>query len=361
MQRGSLKKVSYQGGKAWRGQWREAGKGRTRILGRCADLTRGDALAELNRIVAAVNGREARVAPMVDTLRQYTENEYLAQMTRQWKASTAATTEQIIESHILREIGARPLAAITRKELQALLDRKTADGLSFSVVAHIRWQLRAILRMAKSDGLIITEPAEALVTPLQKNTTDKRVIGPDDIVRAQMVHNLPERLMLRLAVCEGMRPGEIIGLQIGDIQADGIHIERRIYRGKVDTPKSARSRRLIPPTPATRELLAAYLELIGDGAPDRWLFASENPAKPVSYSNIYRRRMQPALAGVGLGHVNFQILRRSWVTEFSQVEEDPHVRARLGGQSVDVHENHYRQSKAEVLQASMNKLGKHLQ
>jgi integrase len=360
MQRGSLKPVKYQGAKAWRAQWREAGKGRTRILWRCADLSRGEARAELDRIVAAVSGREFQAAPIVDTLRQYTENEYLAQMTRRWKASTAATTEQIIETHILCEIGARPLAAITRKELQALLDRKTTDGLSFSVVAHIRWQLRAILRMAKSDGLITTEPAEALVTPTQA-TTDKRVIGPEDIVRAQMVHNLPERLILRLAVCEGMRPGEIVGLKIMDIQADGIHVERRIYRGKVDTPKSTRSRRLIPPTPATRELLVRYIELIGDGDPDCWLFASERGATPVSYSNIYRRRIQPALARVRLGYVNFQILRRSWVTEFSQVEEDPHVRARLGGHSVDVHENHYRQGKAEVLQASMDKLGKHLQ
>ncbi len=53
--------------------------------------------------------------------------------------------------------------------------------------------------------------------------------------------------------------------------------------------------------------------------------------------------IQPALEKVGLGHVNFQILRRSWVTEFSQVESDAHVRAQIAGHSVDVHENEYRQ------------------
>lgn len=360
MQTGSLKRVKLRGVNVWRAQWREDGKGRTRILGRCADVTRGDARAELDRIVTAVNGRPVPAAK-VDTLRDFTENEYLAQMTRSWKGSTAATTEQIIQTHILADLGTRPLSAVTRKELQALLDRKAAAGLSFSVVAHIRWQLRAILRMAKSDGLIATEPAEALVTPIRKTVTDKRVIGPEDIIRAQMVHELPERLMLRLAVCEGMRPGEIVGLQIGDIRADGIHIERRVYRGKVDTPKSSLSRRVVPPTPATRELLVTYLALIGETRPGAWLFASESGATPVSYSNVYRRRIQPALARVGLGHVNFQILRRSWVTEFSQVEDDPHVRARLGGHSVDVHENEYRQSKTDALRLSMDKLGKHLQ
>jgi integrase len=360
VQVGSLKKINLRGVNEWRGQWRENGKGRTRMLGRCADVTRGDARAELDRIVAAVNGRPANAAK-VDTVRQYTENEYLAIKTRQWKASTAATTEQIIQTHILAKIGARPISAINGKELQSHLDALVAAGLSFSVVAHVRWQLQAIFRMAKGDGLITVDPTGGPFTPLSKGTQDKRVIGPDEIMRAQMVQEIPERLILRLAVCEGMRPGEIVALQVHDIQADGIHVERRIYRGKIDTPKSNRSRRLIPLTPVSRELLNRYLDLTDATAPDAWLFASERKNSPISYSNVYRRRIQPALARIGLGYVNFQILRRSWVTEFSQVEEDSHVRAQIAGHSVDVHQNEYRQSKTEALQRSMDKLGKHLQ
>lgn len=361
MQRGSLKAVKYQGAKAWRAQWREDGKGRTRILGLCATLGRGDARAELDRIVAAVNAQAARASSSIDTMRRYTEDEYLSQMTRTWKASTASTTEQLIQTHVLAPLGQRPLATITRKELQAHLDSMAHSGLSYSVVARTRWQLRAIFRMAKSDGLIALEPAEALVVPIQKDQMDKRVIGPAEIIRAQMVHEIRERLILRLAVCEGMRPGEIVGLQIGDIRTDGIHIERRVYRGKLDTPKSARSRRLIPPTPVTRELLATYLTILGEKGLDAWLFASENQSMPLSYANVYRRRIQPALEKIGLGHVTFQILRRSWVTEYSQVEEDPHVRAQIAGHSADVDENTYRQGKIEALQRSMDKLGERLQ
>ena len=69
------------------------------------------------------------------------------------------------------------------------------------------------------------------------------------------------------------------------------------------------------------------------------MFPSEAGNTPLSYSNVFRRRMQPALASVGLGKVNFQVLRRTWVTEFSVAEKDPCVRAQLGGHSVDVHEN----------------------
>jgi hypothetical protein len=66
---------------------------------------------------------------------------------------------------------------------------------------------------------------------------------------------------------------------------------------------------------------------------------------PISYLNLYRREIQPALKLVGLGDVNYQILRRTWVTEFSVVEEDPFVRAQIAGHGVDVRQNDYRQGK----------------
>lgn len=267
MRRGSLRIVlDRHGVKLWRAQWRENGKGRTRILGRCLDVRRGDARAELDRIVTVVNGKPAPGNPS-DTVGQFVESEYLAQRSRQWKGSTAITTESLIKLHVINELGSRPLSSITRKELQALLDRKAAAGLSYSIVAHIRWQLRAIFQMAKNDGLISLEPAESLHVAVTK-AVDKRVIALEQIVRAQMALAIKERLIFRLAACEGMRPGEVVALQVGDITDRGISVERRVYCGQVDTPKSYKSRRVIPPTPATRDMLRSYIELIGETRPD---------------------------------------------------------------------------------------------
>lgn len=363
MQAGSLKRIKHRGVNVWRAQWREDGRGRTRILGHCSDMSRADARIELDRIVAAVNGhvRIRRAKP--STLRQFVENEYIPhkETCGDWKGSTASTTTNLIEVHILSELGSRHLTSLSRRELQDFLQRKADAGLSFSVVAHLRYQLGAILKMAKGDGLMEGEPAGSLGVPATKKAIDKRVISIDQIVRAQLALDLRERLVLRLAVCEGMRPGEIVALQIGDLRDNLLHIERRLYRGKIDTPKSHKSRRKIPPTPATKELLDRYVVLLGRTKPDAWLFASEKGTTPISYSNLYRRRIQPALKTVGLGDVNFQVLRRTWVTEFSQVEDDPHVRAQLAGHNVDVHQNEYRQGKIEVLRNSMEKFGKHVQ
>jgi len=363
MQRGSLKVVrNRKGVKVWRAQWRENGTGRTRILGRYADLTRAEARAALDKILEPL--REGKGASSAThsavTLRRFVEDDYLIVQNRRWKESTRATTEQIIETHILAPFGNRVLASITRRELQAHLDSKATAGLSSSLVGHIRWQLAAIFKMALADGLILVNPAEGLVMPKCAATPSKRIIAVADIQRAQMVLPIRERLIFRLAVCEGMRPGEITGLQVGDIQADGIHIERRVYRGKIDSPKSKRSRRIVPPTAATRDLLAEYMEFLIDKRKEAWLFPSEAGNTPLSYSNVYRRRISKALRAIGLEGVNFQVLRRTWVTEFSEVEPDPNIRARLAGHSVDVHENEYRQANPTALERAMRRLDRHL-
>jgi integrase len=365
MQRGSLKVVKNRKGvKVWRAQWRDDGHGRTRILGRYCDMTLAVARAELAKILAPLKtlALAAATAPAAVTLRSFVEDDYLAVKTRVWKeSSTRVTTEQIIRTHVLADFGHRALPSISRKELQVHLDHKAAAGLSYSVVAHIRWQLVAIFNMAASDGLIMVNPTGGLVTPRCQSAIDKRTISRDDIHRAQMVLELRERLIFRLAVCEGMRPGEIVGLQTGDWRDGFLHVERRIYRGKLDVPKSRRSRRPIPPTETTRLLLEQWLELSGNRLQEEWLFPSESGVTPVSASNVFRRRIRPALKSIGLGAVNFQVLRRTWVTEFSEVERDPKIRAQLAGHSVDVHENEYRQVQPGALKRAMGRLGKRLQ
>jgi integrase len=324
-------------------------------------MSRADAEAERRKILDPLNARSAATATSAVTLRRYVEEEYLTVKTRVWKGSTRSTTEQIIESHILSTLGHRSIAGITRKELQAHLDGKAEAGLSFSVVAHTRWQLVAIFAMAEGDGIVLVNPTEGLVTPKCQSETDKRTIDLESMQRGQMVLEIRERLIFRLAVCEGMRPGEIEGLQVEDCAKDGIHINRRMYRGKEDSPKSRRSRRLIPPTPITRQILHRWIDFLVDRSPSAWLFPSETGKTAIRISNLFRRRIRPALTSIGLGDVSFQVLRRSWVTEFSHVEKDPTVRAQLAGHSPDVQENEYRQAQPAALKRAMNRLGKRLQ
>lgn len=71
--------------------------------------------------------------------------------------------------------------------------------------------------------------------------------------------------------------------------------------------------------------------------------------------------IRPALAKIGLGSLNYQILRRTWATEFDSEGNSPHTRAALAGHSVDVSENIYRQTKPEDLRRAVDDWSKGLQ
>ena len=68
------------------------------------------------------------------------------------------TNEDRLAHHLTTEFGARSLGSFTRDDLQTLLDRK-GQTLSFSVVDHLRWDLKQIFDMAVAEGYLQRNPA----------------------------------------------------------------------------------------------------------------------------------------------------------------------------------------------------------
>jgi integrase len=65
-----------------------------------------------------------------------------------------------------------------------------------------------------------------------------------------------------------------------------------------------------------------------------------------------------ALAKVGLGWANFQVMRRTHSTLMRQMKEDPHAVAAQLGHTVDVSLNVYAQSPVEGRRDMVNRLEK---
>ena len=135
---------------------------------------------------------------------------------------------------------ARSLGSIGRDELQAFLDRK-GQLLSFSVVAHLRWDLKQIFDMAVEEGYLRRSPAALLFTPRECRRAETRVMSVEEVRQMLSVLDVRERLIARLALIAGIRPGEIFGLTWARMEADYADIRQRVYRGDVDSPKSVRS------------------------------------------------------------------------------------------------------------------------
>ena len=145
-------------------------------------------------------------------------------------------------SHLVPELGKSLLHGVRREELQDLLDRKALD-LSSSVVSHLRWFLNGIFKLALSDGLVLNNPAAALRMPrkCQLGRT-MRPLTEEEVTKYIGVFDLREKLISRLAIFEGLRPGEILALRWKALANDAIRVEERVYKRVLNTPKNGKTR-----------------------------------------------------------------------------------------------------------------------
>jgi len=88
--------------------------------------------------------------------------------------------------------------------MQAFLDCRGIG--SYSVVNHLRWDLKAICDLAVSDGILDRNQAEQLFTPRTVALPKQPVMTPEQVQQALDVLDIRERAFCRLAIYAGMRP-----------------------------------------------------------------------------------------------------------------------------------------------------------
>jgi integrase len=318
-------------------------------------MSKAEARIALDEILAPLNRKPEPCAGEMD-LSTFVEQVYFPFNRRKWKGSSRVTTESRINAHVMLEFGKRPIRVIDREALQALLDRKAAAGLSWSLIQHLRWDLRHIFRFAVAEGLADRNPAEMLFTPRNATRAPKRVAAAQDLVKAFAVVELRERLILKLAGIAGMRPGEIFALRWSDFDGRYASIERRIYEGEIDTPKSYKSIRRAAFSQSVATDLDEWRALCPDVSPGAWVFPSETGKTPVRRGNIWRRCIGPKLVEAGLGWINFQVLRRTCSSLLNDLGIEGKVVADQLGHTLDVNQNVYTHAAGSRREDAVNRL-----
>jgi len=339
-QRGSLKAHKRRGKMRWYAQWREEGVPRSKELGLCSEVSRISAEAMLQDILKPINEGTERREKTDHTFEAFIELVYLPVYEQKWKDSTKDTETNRIRCHLVRNLGDRPMRKIDREEMQRVLNG-TAKTCGQSMVDHLRFRLRSIFELAVSEGVTDRNPAVALFTPKNcRPARERKVLDSRHLAIIPEILGIREHVIFRLATWEGMRPGEIVGLQLCDFEGDSVWVRRRLYRGKTNDPKNKRSARQVALTAATKLLLQEWIDrsLISDR--EAWLFPSES-GRPIGRDNLWRRYMAPKLEPLKLGWATFQVMRRTFATRSKQAGVDAHTRSAQMGNTVDVNENEY--------------------
>jgi integrase len=205
--------------------------------------------------------------------------------------------------------------------------------------------MHAIFRLAMGEGIISRIPTLGLSVPkFAAEPREKRVLSFEDVRRAMKALPLRERLIFRLATIEGMRPGEILGLQLHDLEEQSVRVRRRVYRGDVDSPKTGREVAL---SPVSGSYLSEWITFLADQRPEAWLFQSESFRSPLMRDNVQRRFIQPKLATIGLDWVTFQVMRRTNASLGHKQGVDPKVAADQRGHDLGVSLGVYAQADLE--------------
>lgn len=355
-QEGSLQVRSHGKRKNWVVLYREAGVRKYYTVGLYSKFSKSQAQEKQAEFMQEVNARQTTSPDPNVTFGDFLEGTALPFYRMKWKRSTASTSESRIRHHLIGEYKDAKLHDLGLKELQSFLNAK-AKTLSRSIVAHLRWDLRAIIKLALAEGYVQRDPTAALYTPKEAVVAPTRAMTGKEAEQHINALDLRERVIDHLAIFVGMRPGEILGLQRRHVSKDCLElvIEQRLYRGDIDTPKTTSSRRTVAIPPETTKQLQEWMGLVGKD-PKAWVFASENPAKPMWRDNVWYRYMKPKLKPLGLGWANFQAMRRTHASLGHDAGVDPKVAADQRGHGIGVALDVYTHSSVETRRGAAEKL-----
>jgi integrase len=190
--------------------------------------------------------------PKAPLFRDYAElwlNGYIKSLRRQ---STFERYQDVLKRHINPTLGNRPIDQITRGEIRDLLLKLNRKGLSRSSICLIRDVIGGPLSFAVDEELIPLNPASGIAKKLQLRRDRKIEIEPlttEEVslfLEVSQTHASEHYPFFLCAFRTGMRLGELLGLQWGDVDWHGkfIRVSRSYKLGRITPTKTDKIRRV---------------------------------------------------------------------------------------------------------------------
>jgi integrase len=162
-----------------------------------------------------------------------------------------------LRTHILPMLGNSRLDQIG-PEVQQTFVTRISPKVARKTLLNILGTLSAILTKAK-EWKYICEPVHihSLALPTNAGGARARFFAVDQVRAIIAATAEPWTTFFTLAAMTGMRAGELLGLQITDLDFERrlIQVWRSAWYGKAQSPKTARSVRTVP-MPESRETIA---------------------------------------------------------------------------------------------------------
>lgn len=279
---------------------------RRRVLGLCAEMEKWQAMEALSKILRPANRGEHGLDLSL-TFEQFA-TQWKAQILPNYRHSTGAFYQRTLDHMILPNLKAMKLAEIGTREVQAFLN--LFSGYSISVIRHIRATLSVLMSTAMDWEYITRNPVEGVKMPRGKPVKRAPVLMPEQ--SAQVIGGLsePYRTMVVIASATAMRESEVLALKWEDFDtvAQTVKVQRGLYKGTLDIPKTEKSVREIPYGDAVKEALE---KLAASGRPrGEFLFLTKY-GNLFSAHTITKKIFRPLSGTLGIPPFTWRSFRRS--------------------------------------------------
>ena len=241
------------------------------------------------------------------------------------KPSTYRSYKRAVDSHLVPEFGDRPLHLLKREDVKRLIAKLSGTGKAKGTIKNCLVPLKAAYNVAIEDGLVTLNPASRLGRLLKGQGDRRQHIKPltrEEVItllaKAETQYSVLYPILL-CAVRAGLRMGELIGLQWGDVDFHGgfVEVRRAVVMEQETSTKSHKIRRveMSPQLQAVLKRLKEVRELesMAHGKnQEPWVFLS--PEGKLWDERNLRRGWYRCLEKSEIRKVRFHDLRHTYVS-----------------------------------------------
>ncbi len=311
----------------WVGYWKiyvrqedgtEVRKRRQVTLGSKKELRKIEAKDKLRKIILDDPSTGSSRPDPNRTFRWFYENRFLPTKEGHWSPATKSNVQNIMKKHVLPAFGQEPLAGIDKVTIINFLNH-TAQTYSESLTDKAYIYIKAIFAEAIDQEYLERNPCRKIELPKTRKPT-KRYLTLKEIRCLDQALKGRDRLIFRLLVIAGLRPGELFALRSNDYSNGQIRVDESIgsYKRTINDPKTEDSAANVPIPREVNDELLRYQAKLKNRNPEAFLFPGRYGGFPIHSRTFLRRVLKPLAEKKGITNLTYQCLRRTFATHFQK-------------------------------------------
>jgi integrase len=268
----------------------------------------------------------------------YVEGTYRSTVLPLLASKTRNNYEYVLSRNLLPMFSNTSMRDLNTLTLQKYFSSLKASHTSASKIKDV---LASVMASAVRFGVIVKNPLIGVqLVPSRTGKQTKPILTPDQFSQLVDLIAEPYSTMVYVCVLAGLRVSELVALKWEDVHPDALTIDERFCRGDWGCPKTTASGATVGVDESViqriqqlkgREVTINWgargakktFKLVSSDTPHDLVFQSLRTGAPMSDHNILTRHIKPAGRKLGVGFVNWQVLRRSYATWLVQSGADP--------------------------------------